>query len=406
MRSQDFSQDPGHIPPMNADPGGYAFGENRCVLHLDLDTFFVSVERLMDSRLCGKPLLIGGGGDRAVVSSCSYEARSMGVSSGMPVRMAMKLCPEAVLVRGHADQYSEYSRAVTSLMQESLPMLEKASVDEFYADLSGMDKYLGCWRWASEIRNRVAREIGLPSSLGLSVNKTVSKIATGQAKPDNQQCVISGNEASYLAPLPVRKIPMVGPVWSNQLEELGLGRIYLLQQIPKDYLVRLFGKNGVTLWEKARGIDPSPVIPYREQKSISSERTFEQDTADPALLRARIRSLAEGLGTELRSQGMVCGCVALRIRYADFETVSRQQTLPYTASDRVLMDTAVELLHKLYTRRMRVRLVGVRLSELSHAGSQMDLFADYAREDALYRVLDRMKDRYGRHSLRWAGGMG
>jgi len=318
----------------------------------------------------------------------------------------MKLCPEAVLVRGHADQYSEYSRAVTLLMQESLPMLEKASVDEFYADLSGMDKYLGCWRWASEIRNRVAREIGLPSSLGLSVNKTVSKIATGQAKPDNQQCVISGNEASYLAPLPVRKIPMVGPVWSNQLEELGLGRIYLLQQIPKDYLVRLFGKNGVTLWEKARGIDPSPVIPYREQKSISSERTFEQDTADPALLRARIRSLVEGLGTELRSQGMVCGCVALRIRYADFETVSRQQTLSYTASDRVLMDTAVELLHKLYTRRMRVRLVGVRLSELSHAGSQMDLFTDYSREDALYRVLDRMKDRYGRHSLRWAGGMG
>jgi DNA polymerase-4 len=384
----------------------FSFGNERCVLHLDLDAFFVSVERLLDSRLQGKPLVIGGGGERAVVASCSYEARAMGIYAGMPMRLAMRLCPELVLVRGDAGQYGEYSRMVTELMQQSLPLVEKASVDEFYADLSGMDKYLGCWRMVSELRNRIAREIGLPSSLGLSVNKTVSKIATGQAKPNNQRCVERGGERAFLAPLSVRKIPMVGPVWHRQLEELGLSHIYLVQQIPRDYLGRLFGENGLVLWEKSRGIDLQPVLPYREQKSISAERTFEQDTADAAWLKVRIRALAEGLGHELRSQGLVCGSLALRLRYADFQTVQRQQRLPYTASDRVLRDTACELLNKLYTRRMRVRLVGVRLSELSRVGSQMELFADQPREDALHRVLDKMKDRYGGKSLRWAGGLG
>lgn len=330
----------------------------------------------------------------------------MGVSSGMPVRMALRLCPEAVLVRGDPGRYGDYSRMVTELMQQSLPLVEKASVDEFYADLSGMDKYLGCLRMASELRIRIAREIGLPSSLGLSVNKTVSKIATGQAKPDNQRYVQTGEEMAFLAPLSVRKIPMVGPVWYRQLEELGLPSIYLLQEVPKDYLGRLFGVNGLVLWDKARGIDPQPVIPYREQKSISAERTLEQDSAEAVWLKACIRVLAEGLGHELRSQGMVCGCVALKLRYADFETVQRQKRLPYTASDRVLMDTACELLDKLYTRRMRIRLVGVRLSELSHAGCQMDLFADQPREEALHKVLDKMKNRYGGKSLRWAGGLG
>ena len=401
-----------NLPPLPPEPGFFfgdesrAFEGARCVLHLDLDTFFVSVERLLDSRLRGQPLIIGGGGDRAVVSSCSYEARSMGVSSGMPVRMALRLCPEAVLVRGHSEQYGEYSRMVTALIQETLPVVEKASVDEFYADLSGMDKYLGCLRLASELRRRITRETGLPSSLGLSVNKTVSKVATGQAKPDNQYCVRNGDEARFLAPLPVRKIPMVGPVWSSQLEELGLGRIHQLQEVPCEYLVRLFGKNGVTLWEKARGVDHQPILPYREQKSISAERTFDQDTADPSFLKTKLRSLAEGLGHELRTQGLVGGCLTIRLRYADFETVSRQQKIPYTASDRVLMDSACTLFERLYTRRMRVRLVGLRLSELSRVGAQLDLFGDPTEEDALHKTLDRLKERFGTKALRWAGGLG
>ncbi|MFZ9968219.1 MAG: DNA polymerase IV [Bacteroidia bacterium] len=397
---------PPPLPPDSESVTSASFDGARCVLHLDLDTFFVSVERLMDDRLRGKPLIIGGGGDRAVVSSCSYEARSMGVSSGMPVRMALRLCPEAILVRGHAEQYGEYSRMVTSLVQEALPVVEKASVDEFYADLSGMDKYMGCLRLATELRTRIARETGLPSSLGLSVNKTVSKVATGQAKPDNQRCVQRGDEARFLAPLSVRKIPMVGPVWSSQLEELGLGRIRQLQEVPRDYLVRLFGKNGIMLWEKARGVDHQPVLPYREQKSLSAERTLEQDSADGVFLQTKLRALAEGLGHDLRSQGLVVGCLTVRLRYADFETVSRQQKIPYTASDRVIMETACVLFERLYTRRMRVRLVGLRLSELSRVGAQMDLFGDPAQEGALHKALDRIKNRFGVQSLRWAGGMG
>lgn len=247
---------------------------------MDLDTFFVSCERLLDSRLEGKPVLIGGTSDRGVVASCSYEARAFGIHSAMPMRLAKQLCPEAIVLRGNSGIYSKFSNAVTDVIKESVPIYEKTSVDEFYIDLSGMDKFFGCHKLASEIRKRIIKETGLPISFGLSINKTVSKIATGEAKPNNQLHIVQGHEKPFLSPLSVSKIPMVGKVTYRQLCDLGIKRIQTIQEMPVEMMSKVFGKNGRVIWKKANGIDNSPVVQYSERKSISTERTFDRDTTD------------------------------------------------------------------------------------------------------------------------------
>ena len=205
---------------------------HRTILHLDLDTFFVSVERKLDSRLKHKPILVGGLSDRGVVAACSYETRGYGVHSGMPMRMARELCPEAVVIRGNAGTYSKHSDEVTDIIREQVPLFEKSSIDEFYADLSGMDRFFGCYRYATELRQRIIRETGLPISFGLSVNKVVSKMATGEAKPNNQLKIDFGYEKPLLAPLSIKKIPMVGDKTYQTLRNLGLRQIRTLQEMP------------------------------------------------------------------------------------------------------------------------------------------------------------------------------
>ncbi|MEL6123039.1 MAG: DNA polymerase IV, partial [Bacteroidota bacterium] len=256
------------------------------ILHMDLDSFFVSCERILDSRLKDRPVLIGGVSDRGVVASCSYEARQFGIRSAMPMRLARQLCPEAVVIRGNSGTYMKFSEDVTEIIKEYVPVYEKASIDEFYVDLSGMDRYFGCYQYATELRTRIIKETHLPISFGLSINKTVSKIATGEAKPNNRIQVEAGGEKPFLAPLSVRKIPMVGDSTFQMLCHMGLQRIGTIQEIPIELMEKAFGKNGITLWKKASGIDNTPVIPYNERKSISTERTFDRDTIEVTKLRS------------------------------------------------------------------------------------------------------------------------
>lgn len=375
------------------------------ILHMDLDTFFVSVERLLDSRLEGKPILIGGTSDRGVVASCSYEARKFGIHSAMPMKMARQLCPEAVVIRGNSVTYSKYSHLVTEVIRESVPLFEKSSIDEFYADLSGMDRFFGTYRFASELRQRIMRETGLPISWGLSTNKTVSKVATGEAKPNNQLHVEAGAEKPFLAPLSVRKIPMVGGKTYQMLRNLGVQQILTLQQMPVEMMEKVFGKNGIQIWNKANGVDPSPVIPFHERKSISTERTFDRDTIDVAKLRGILTAMAENLAFQLRRGQKVTGNVSVRIRYSDFNTHSLQKKIPYTSADHQLIPMVLELFEKLYDRRLLVRLVGVRYSDLVHGSYQINLFDDTEEHIRLYQAMDAIRARYGDRAVLRASGM-
>lgn len=381
------------------------FGE-RAIVHMDLDTFFVSCERLLDSRLVGKPVLIGGTSDRGVVASCSYEARKFGVHSAMPMRLARLLCPEAIILRGNSGIYTNFSRDVTDIIKESVPLYEKTSIDEFYIDLTGMDKFFGCHKLASELRQRIIKETRLPISFGLSINKTVSKIATGEAKPNNEIQVIKGTEKPFLAPLSVRKIPMVGEVTYKSLCDLGIKRIHTIQEMPMDLMHRVLGKNGLVIWEKANGIDNSPVIQYHERKSISTERTFDKDTTDVVKLKGIIIAMAENLAYQLRRGNKLTACVTFKIRYSDFQTYTQQQHIPYSAMDHNIIPIVLELFQKLYSRRLLVRLIGVKFSHLVEGGHQINLFEDDEKLLHLSQAIDKMRERYGDRAVISAAGMG
>lgn len=386
---------------MNANSSSSA----RAILHLDLDTFFVSVERLMDRRLEAKPILIGGTGDRGVVAACSYETRAFGVHSGMPMRQARLMCPEALVIRGNSMNYMKHSDVVTEIIKESVPLCEKTSIDEFYADLSGMDRFFGCWQFASELRHRVIRETGLPISFGMSSSKTVSKVATGQAKPSGALRVEHGTECPFLAPLSVRKIPQVGTQTYNTLRNLGVKRIQTIQEMPIELMEQVLGQNGTSIWRKAQGIDPAPVIAFNERKSISTERTFAQDTTDIEKLRGILIAMTENLAYQLRRGRKLTACVAVKIRYADFDTRSLQARISYTSSDHVLIPKVKSLFEQLYNRRVQVRLIGVRYSHLVEGGCQMDLFDDVDERLDLYRALDRIRNQYGDRSIVNAAGI-
>jgi DNA polymerase-4 len=360
---------------------------------------------LLDSRLNGKPVLIGGTSDRGVVASCSYEARTFGIHSAMPMRLAKQLCPDAIVIRGNSGTYMKYSDMVSEIVREAVPVFEKSSVDEFYCDLTGMDKFFGCMRFASELRQKVIQETGLPISFGLSENKTVSKIATGEAKPNNQIRVDYGTEKPFLAPLSIKKIPMVGDVTYQTLRNLGVQKIQTVQDMPIELMERALGENGVTIWRKANGIDQSPVIPYQERKSISTERTFDQDTIDVHKLRGILLAMAENLAFQLRRGDKVTSCVTVKVRYSDFQTQTLQCRIPYTSADHILIKKVLELFEKIYQRRMLVRLIGVRYSHLVNGGYQINLFEDTEEQISLYKAMDKMRARFGDRIVMTAAGM-
>lgn len=381
--------------------------EKRTIVHMDLDAFFVEIERLKSPALRHLPLVVGGGGDRGVVAAASYEARAFGVHAGMPGRMARQLCPNAYFVRGDFDSYTYYSDLVTEVIAEDAPVLEKASIDEFYMDVSGMDKFHGCYRWALEVKGRVRQEAGLNISFGISENKTVSKVAVGEAKPNGQIQIPPGNERRFLAPLDVSRIPMVGQKTAHLLKSLGIQTVKTLSQMPIRRLEGVLGKNGSDLWHKANGQDQTPVVPWSARKSLSKENTFESDTIDVAFLRAELVRMVSELVYDLRQAGQVTGCITVKVRYANFDTHTQQIQIAYTCADHVLLAQAVSLFNKLYNRRLLVRLLGVRFSKLVPGSYQLSLFDESSRMAGLYTAMDTIRNRYGllavsRASIRWS----
>ncbi|PLX12623.1 MAG: DNA polymerase IV [Marinilabiliales bacterium] len=372
---------------------------NRSIIHLDLDTFFVSVERLVNSSLNNKPVIIGGTSDRGVVSSCSYEARLFGVHSGMPMKMARMLCEDAIIVRGDMDQYTKYSKLVTEIIAERAPLFEKTSIDEHYIDLTGMDRFFGCKKWSKELRTYIIKHSGLPISFGLSINKTVSKIATGEAKPNGEQIVEKSQIDSFLAPLSIRKIPMIGKQTYRLLRSMGVKNIETLRAIPVTMMEQVLGKQGTVIWKKANGIDHTPIKPYSEKKSISKERTFETDTIDVHMLGDIITKMTENLCFSLRKKQKLTSCVTVKIRYANFDTHTMQARIAYTSFDHTLIKTAHELFEKLYNRRMLIRLVGVKFSHLVTGVQQLDLFDNKPELADLYIAMDKIRLRYGSGSV-------
>ena len=376
--------------------------KDKHIIHIDQDAFFVSVELLKNSNLVGKPVIIGSSSDRGVVASCSYEARKFGIHSAMPSRMAKQLCPHAIFIRGNMDEYSKYSHIVTNILQEKVPVLEKASSDEHYIDMTGMDRFYGCMKFAQELRLYVMKQPGLPLSFGLSVNKTVSKIATNECKPNGELEVNYDEVQAFLNPLSIKKIPGLGQATYMKLSEMGVRYIYTLVQIPPEQLFKVLGNNGMSLWQKANGIDNSPVLPYREQKSIGTQSTFETDSIDTNQIKQLLAAMVMDLSFQLRTQRKLTACITVTIRYSNFETHSQQTRIPYTDLDSFLISKAKDLFDKMYNRRMLLRLVGVKLSQLVSGYEQISLYNASEEQYKLYQAMDRIRHRFGEKAVKLA----
>lgn len=369
--------------------------QSRSIVHFDMDTFFVSCERLLNPKLNGLPLIIGGSSDRGVVASCSYEARTFGVRSAMPMKLALRLCPQARVIKGDMELYSNKSHEVTSIIEDQAPVVEKASIDEFYLDISGMDKFFGCYKWTTELATKITKESGLPISFALSVNKTVSKIGTGEAKPVGKLEINEAMVRPFLNPLSIQKIPMLGDVTFQLLSRIGIRTIQTLSEMPAEVLQQMIGKNGLEIWKKANGIDNSPVEPYSERKSISTENTLEKDTIDIPKLKALIIGMVEKLAFQLRSEQWLTSTVVVKIRYSNFDTETKQTKIAYTSCDHILIEKVQDLFDKVYNRRMRLRLIGIRFTGLVRGTYQIDMFDDTTEMVSLYQAIDRMKNRFG-----------
>lgn len=373
--------------------------ENRNILHIDLDTFFVSVERLLNSKLIGKPVIIGGSSERGVVASCSYEARKYGIYSSMPIKMAKILCPDAIFIKGDMELYSRYSDMVTQIIEEKAPLYEKASIDEHYIDITGMDKFFGCMKWSHELKEYITKHTGLPVSIGLSVNKTVSKIATDEAKPNGEKNVPLHEVKPFLNPLSIKKLPMIGEKTYQLLRNMGIETIGTLSQIHPEILEKILGKNGIIIWKRANGIDETPVKPYTLQKSLSTEITFESDTADIKKITNQLIKMTEQLCYELRNLKKLTGCITLKIRYSNFDTHTQQKKIPHTSLDNKILPVVKELFNKLYNRRMLIRLVGIRFSDLIYGFEQLKVFENVEKSINLYYTLDKIRKKYGINSI-------
>jgi len=371
----------------------------RHIAHFDLDAFFVSVEILKNPALKGRPIIVGADGQRGIVAACSYEARKFGIQSAMPALSAKRLCPHAIFLRGSYHDYSYYSRMVTQIIADSVPVYEKASIDEFYIDLTGMDRFFGVSQYTRELREKIIKQTGLPISYGLSTSKLVSKMATNEAKPNGYLEVAAGKETDFLWPLTVDKIPGVGKQTQIQLHNLGIFTIEQIAKTPVDQLEYHFGKWGKKLWEKSCGISDSAVEHYSEQKSISHENTFDADFADTNFLHTELVRLTEKTAYSLREEEKLTGCVTLKLRYADFTTVSKQEVIDYTALDNILISKVKDLFNKLYKKNEKVRLLGVRFSHLVPMTIQMNLFDDAVEKLELYKAVDDIKNQFGSNAV-------
>lgn len=377
----------------------------RHIVHIDLDSFFVSVERRLNPDLIGKPVIIGGSKDRGVVASCSYEARQYGIHSAMPSAKAYKLCPHAIFLHGSHGRYSDASREVTQIIHDSVPLYQKTSVDEFYIDLTGMDRFYDPYQLATDLRQRVIKETRLPISFGMASSKTVAKMATNQAKPNGQLRIEHGREKEFMAPLGISKIPMLGEKTCEKLYQYGVEKIADLQRCNLRFLESIFGRAGKYIWEKANGIDYSEIVPHSERKSISTEHTFHQDTADKRTLETMLVSMTEELAFKLRSENKLASCLAIKIRYNNFDTHTLQEKIALTSAEHILIPGIKNLLKRAWNQHRPIRLIGVKLSQLCSGSYQINLFEDNEEQIKLYKAMDSINFKFGNKTVCRAAGM-
>lgn len=377
----------------------------RNIVHIDLDSFFVSVERRLNPALIGKPVIVGGSAERGIVASCSYEARKFGIHSAMPTREAKRLCPDAIFIHGTHGRYSEASQEVTQIIEEAVPLFQKTSVDEFYIDLTGMDRFYNAYQIATELRQKIIKDTKLPISFGLASNKTIAKMATNQAKPNGQLFVEHGKEKEFMAPLNISKIPMLGEKTCQKLYSYGIEKIGDLQRVELRFLQSVFGKAGRFIWEKANALDDSDIVPYSDRKSISTEHTFDRNTTDRKTLEAILVSMTEELAFKLRKENKLSACLAIKIRYANFETHTQQEKIALTSADHILIPGIKNLLKSAWNQSRPIRLIGVKLSNLCTGNYQINLFEDNEERINLYRALDKINFRYGNKTVCRAAGM-
>lgn len=374
------------------------------IAHFDLDAFFVSVERILDPSLVGKPLIIGGSKDRGVVSTCSYEARKFGVQSAMPMSRAHALCPDGIFLKGSRGQYGKFSNWVTSIISAKAPLFEKASIDEFYIDLTGMDRFFEPLRWTIDLRTEIMETTQLPISFGLASNRMVAKIATNVAKPNGYIQVLPGKEKEFLAPLGVGSIPGVGEQMLKRMHELGILTIGALAAYPLHLLELNFGAYGKILHTKANGISSADIHSSYDAKSVSTEQTFFENQYEIDVLKSTLLRMSEKLGYELRRDEKSTKCIAVKLRYPDFETHTKQISIPPTFFDDEIFQTAKSLFHQLYDTRQPLRLLGIRCSELISGEVQTNMFENKVQKQQLYNAIDDVKIRYGKDALGKAGG--
>lgn len=377
----------------------------RYIVHIDLDSFFVSVERKFNPALIGKPVIIGGSANRGVVASCSYEARQFGVHSAMPTRQALQLCPQAIVIKGTHGRYSEASEQVTQIIHDAVPLYQKSSVDEFYIDLTGTDRFYNPYQMATNLRQKIINDTGLPISFGMASSKTVAKMATNAAKPNGQLYVPHGHEKAFMAPFAISKIPMLGERACEKLHTYGIETIRDLQRADLRFLQTIFGKNGNMIWERAHGMDDGQVLPQSDRKSISTEHTFDHNVANRRTLENILVSMTEELSFKLRSEEKLASCVAIKIRYANFETHTFQQKIGYTAAEHVLIPAVKKLLVQAWNQHRPIRLIGVKLSQLCSGNYQINLFDDDEQQLKLYQAMDNINFKYGNKTVCRAAGM-
>lgn len=379
----------------------------RTIFHLDLDTFFVSVERILDPSLNGKPVIVGANPEyrRGVVAACSYEAREYGLHSAMPIKQAYQLCPNGIYIHGSHGEYSQYSKAVRRILEKYAPLIEQASVDEFYMDFTGTKNLYGSmYLFALKLQKEIADKLLLPCSIGIGSNKTIAKICSDYAKPKGITYVVPGMEKEFLSPLPVETIPGVGKKTLPNLHLKGIYKIGDITKLSEDYFIAAFGKYGSALWKKANGGGSEYLNPPTERKSISKERTYSKDENSRKEIEQTLFKLTGQVCQLLRNKNWQASTISIKLRYSDFVTLTRAKTTKPTDDDKTIYNSAVQLLHKADTRRVSIRLVGIHLTKFNEFTEQEEIFEDEdIKRKKMFRAITKIRDKFGYASIQFGG---
>lgn len=371
----------------------------RAIVHMDMHDYYIACERLANSSLVGMPLIIGGGTNRGTVAACSKEAARFGIRIAMPTSYALKLCPNATVIKGDYGSYANKSTELTEIIKEHAPVVEKSSIHSFYLDITGMDRFFGCYDWTKELSVKIAKNSGLDPSWALSVNKTVSKIGAVDSTPGRPQFLDQDKVRHFLNPLPIQRLPQIGDTTFQLLSRIGIRQIGKVSEMPQIVLQKMLGKRGELIWQHANGIDREPVKPYSEKKAVYMEHDFEMDCIDLQTIQAQLMAMVEQLAFKLRQDNFVTAKVIVKVKYNNLDTETKQSRIGYTSLDHILKKEVQLLFFKLYHRRMRLVKVGVRFSDIVSGSHQINLFEDTGEILSLYHAMDNIRKKYGMNAV-------